>query len=265
MSKALDRLSKLIAQADNAGTDAERETYMARAVEMSAAVGVELTVARAHHAAKRRELPVKDHKVQVSPWAAKPIHRQAMMDLFLAIAEAHDIQCLIGGGNYTAYCAGFPSDIELAEKLFGALSLQMVREADAAIKRGDQKSGYYPVDGRVYRRYFYESFTARISGRLYAARRKEIERIDEKSGQSGGTELVLRNKSAEVTALHKEAVEYLRVTGRLSRRGYTGLEDTNEKNYHYSGAARTHGSQAADRADIGLHDRDMAGATRPEL
>jgi hypothetical protein len=266
MSKSLDRLSKLIAQADNAGTDDERKTFMKAATKMSAVIGVELSVARAHHAAKRRELPVKDFKVQVNSWSAKPLHRKAMMDLFLAIARVHDVKCLIGHDQYYAFCFGLPSDIELTEKLYGVLSLQMVREADTAIKRGDQKQGVYPVDGRIYRRYFYEGFINRVAGRLWRARQEEVERLDEQAAEAGvadsNTGLVLRNKAQEISDFFEEEVKHMK----LSSRGYGGLDAENNKlGGDWSGTGLTHGRQAAERADIGLHDRDMAEATRPEL
>lgn len=265
MSKALDRLSKLIAQADRASTEEERQTYLEKAQEMSAAIGVELAVARAHHASKRREEPVDNFKVQVNDWSAKPIHRKAMMDLFLAIARAHDVRCLIGGLEYQAFCFGLPSDIELVEKLYGVLSLQMVREADAAIKRGDQKKGAYQIDGRVYRRHFYEGFIHRVSGRLHEARREEIRRLDAEARQAGvasaDTGLVLRDKKKEIEDFYQEKISHMKLG-----RGYGGLSDENSKlGGDWTGRATTHGAQAADRADLGLHSRDVSGGNTKAL
>jgi hypothetical protein len=262
MSKTMDRLSKLIAQADNAGTTAEAEAFMEKAMALSKEIGVELAVARAHHASKERELPVADHRVQVNSWSAKPIHRQAMMDLFLAIANSFEVRCLIGGDNYLAFCFGLPSDIEMVEKLFAMLSLQMVSEADQAIKRGDQKKGHYglAVHGKVYRRHFYQGFTARVGGRLRQQNREAAKRYDEThdTAEGGGAEIVLRDKAKEIGEFYQEKISHMK----LAKGGYKGLTDTNEKSDEWSGNATTHGAQAGDRANLGSSDRDLAAGGR---
>lgn len=43
----MDTLSKILAQAENAGTEAEAETFMNRATEMAQALGVSLDMAHA--------------------------------------------------------------------------------------------------------------------------------------------------------------------------------------------------------------------------
>lgn len=259
MSKALDRLSKLIAKADGAATEHERIAYMEAAEKLSALIGVELAVARSHHASKQRQEPVKDFKVKVNDFSAKPIHRSAMMDLFLGIADAHDVRVVISGGSYLAFCYGYEEDIKLVEALYGALSIQMVREADAALKRGDQRyvidyaTKTIGINGKVFRRNFYEGFIRRVSGRLLEAKKSAIRETDEVSG--GGTELVLRDKTQFVDKFFEESIEH------MSLRGYSGLNNTD--NYHRD--AISQGSSAANRANIGLSNSDVGAANRASL
>lgn len=254
MSKSLDRLSKIIAQADRAGTEEERATYMEKAQEMSALIGVELAVARAHHAAKERELPIK-RAVQLNDWSAKPQLRQAMFDLWCAVADNHDLRYTFDTGLYRASCYGLPSDIDLSEKLYTTLAVQMVREADEVIKHTNILQTY-GVNGRVWRFSFYEGFAARVSGRLWEAKRKAAAKIDDAEPVgSTSTAIVLRDKKEEINAFYEEETAHLKIREWRRDTGYT---------QDYTGNARRAGSAAADRANIGARDNDLAGG-RKEL
>lgn len=260
MSDALDRLSKLVSQADRAANDHEREAFMKAAEKMSAKIGVDLAVARAHTVNKEKREEPTEKTIKVNSFGARPIHRTAMMDLWLSIADAQGIQCTISRDNYYAFAYGFPSDIELAETLFGMASFQMVSEADAAVKRGDQKfvidevNRKIGLDGRIYRRNFYQGFTRKVSARLYEARQEAIREADAESG--GGTELVLRDKAREVSDFYAEKTKHLSLRGT-----YKGLDNSDS----LSRDAIRQGALAGSRANLGLSNKDVGGANRPEL
>lgn len=140
MSKTLDRIAKVLNQAENAATPEEAAAFMERAQHLSTLAQIDLAVARAHTVNKeKREEVVVDHRVQVNPFNRR-FNRKYFMDLGAAIAEANDCKVLYGGRDYFLYLTGFPSDIEVVEALFGVLAVQMVSECDTALKRGANKT-----------------------------------------------------------------------------------------------------------------------------
>jgi hypothetical protein len=140
MSKTLDRISKVLNQAENAGTPEEAAVFMEKAQELASLAAIDLAVARSHTVNKeKREEIEKNVAVYVNSYSRRA-NREHFMDLFLAIAGTNDLQCTIGGSRYYAFATGFPSDIEIAKALFGQLSVQMVSDADAALKRGAHKT-----------------------------------------------------------------------------------------------------------------------------
>lgn len=251
MSKALNRLSKILNQAERAPEGSpEREAFMEKALVMSQAIGIDLAVARAHQADREKvETPTRK-QIQVGQYGSKSQSRLNgyLASLFNAVATPNDIQVTFGGNNIYIYAYGFPSDIEVAEKLFASLSVQMVAEADRLLKAGANKEwvedaplyetrddgdfwgGYRAVkrdedgnvvrgralrskvDGRVWRANFYEGFIARISSRLYDARNEEVARRRTEEGkESGSTTLALRDKSREVVDFYKDETKHMRL------------------------------------------------------
>lgn len=143
--KMLDRISKLLNQAERADEGSpEREAFMEKAMVLSQAHSIDLSIARAHQANKEKvEEPERRtyHVGQKGEWkpgkllVMTPVARNAhLVDLFCAVAEANDLEVLISTDNTTCWALGFPSDHDVAEKMFGVLSVQMVAEADHRIK-----------------------------------------------------------------------------------------------------------------------------------
>jgi hypothetical protein len=59
------------------------------------------------------------------------------MELAMYIADVNDVEYIIGDGAYALHAVGFPSDLDVVEAMFTHLAVQMVRECDAALARGD--------------------------------------------------------------------------------------------------------------------------------
>lgn len=259
MADYMERLASLIALADRAENDHERELAMERAEKLSAAIGVELAVARMHAAERTREkteVPVADRIVQVNDYSARPLHRAAMVELFCAITPAHDIRVLIGSDNCIIFCYGFESDIKVVEALFAMLSLQMVSEADAAIKRGEQKwvidedNRKIGVDGRVFRRNFYEGFTKTIAGRLWARRVEATKVVDDASGEKQTGTIALLDKTKTVDEFYEEQIKHRKLGT------FKGV-DNSDSSFQDAISA---GNAAGKRAKLGLSDRDVDGS-----
>ena len=133
--KMLDRVSKLLNQAENAGTPEEAATFMAKAQELAAINAIELSVARAHQAKKEKAQEPEERRIQVNPYTRK-INRAHFIKLAMHIADVNDISYLIGGRDYTLNCVGFPEDLDVLEAMYTHLAVYMVAECDAALKAG---------------------------------------------------------------------------------------------------------------------------------
>lgn len=142
-SEMTAKVAKLLRQAEGASEGSpEREVFMEKAIALSAAYSIDLAVARAHTAKKERAEVPEERKFQTGVYGAR--YRQKagskhMTDLMLAILSANDCRAMIGGDGIWVFGHGMPSDLDLCERLFALLSVQMVSEADAALKRGDHR------------------------------------------------------------------------------------------------------------------------------
>jgi hypothetical protein len=140
MSNMVDRLAKILNQAERAEEGSpEREAFMERAMALSQAHSIDLAVARAHTVKKERlEVPEKrDFKVGQFSGRGAEQKNAHFVDLMIAICDANDIEVTISGSRTFVFGHGMPSDLDMAERFFALLSVQMVQEADAGLKRGD--------------------------------------------------------------------------------------------------------------------------------
>lgn len=133
--KMLDKVSKLLTQAENAGTPEEAATFMEKVQELATKNGIDLALARMHQAKKERVQEPEERRIQINPYTRK-VNRKHFMELAMHIADVNDIEYLIGGGEYTLLAVGFPADLDVLEAMYTHLSVQMVLECDAALKAG---------------------------------------------------------------------------------------------------------------------------------
>lgn len=211
MSANLDKLGKILALADEGSTPEERDAFMQKAEELAAVLGVELALARAHHANKsKREVPIK-RTIKVGNERSKK--NDYLVQLFITIAHPHDIKVTIGYRNIYVNAYGLPSDIDIVEALFGMSVIKMIRDADQAVKidKLQLTAGRYggPVDGRIYRSHFYDGFRSQLASRLWTARRDAIRANggDTEAGDTG-TDIILRDKAKEVEEFYEEDLKH---------------------------------------------------------
>ncbi|WP_375001823.1 DUF2786 domain-containing protein [Aeromicrobium sp. CTD01-1L150] len=161
----LAKVGKLLRHAEGASTEAERETFFAKAQELATTHSIELAVARAAHAEGSEErLPTFEpvrlgHRGQHS--------NVRFVELMLQIAHANDLRCSINADNTGVTLYGFTDDIDVTKTLYVSLVVQMVADADAYIRSGAHR----PVHGRTARAAFYQGWTTRIGQRLAEAQR----------------------------------------------------------------------------------------------
>lgn len=313
--KMLDRVSKLLNQAERAPEESpEREAFLKKAYVLASAYSIDLAIARAHQAKKERvEEPESRrfkigsyHRERVLTGAFKggdeyvvgdrlTIHSSWLVTLFNAIAETQDLEATFSNDGIYVYLHGFPSDMEVTERLYAILSVQMIRDADAAIKRGEHKSlreprykkrnvpnpNYDPdeptwreydgtwynpktisvdvlvttVDAREYRANFYEGFIRRARGRLWEAKR-EARKAAGVEEEGSTAALAVRDKKAEVRDHYEK-----KVLQTLSKRG-KGWAPAEQSTYVDAGVEA--GQEAAARANMGLTP-DMEASRKVEV
>lgn len=221
MSDIIEKIAKVLNQAENASTEAEAEAFLKAAQALSTKYSIGLAEARAHTSKKeKREDPVRQ-TVDLNDFGRNT--KKHLVNLFHRVAEANDVRIDIAQGSTRVYPFGFPSDIELTRTLFAHLAMQMVEEANKFLATGEYKNevqgtwvrkkknnGYYdywdeewvekPVDGRVARSNFYQAFVSRVGQRLMEAKREATAEV---VAESSGTELVLADKKEEVYSYYK--------------------------------------------------------------
>lgn len=188
MSKTLDRISALLAQAEGTTNPDEAEAYMAKAQALATNAAIDLEIARQHQRDRsKREQPIQK-RIQIAERVgeSRKVQNNAaeFVELFLAVGRNNDLMFDIARDSSWVYAYGMPSDIEVTEALYASLLLQMQQSCAEALATGEykQEKGETYFDERTYtwkvrrpdaRRFktsFYQSFIARVSFRLATAR-----------------------------------------------------------------------------------------------
>ena len=226
----LDRVRKLLAKAERAGTPDEAEIYTAKAVELMARHGIDDAVLAAADPLRtadrigsvRVEIddPYSAGKARLLGWTASALACRWVM---------HDAR----GGRVPAVTVfGFDSDRERVE-LYTSLLLQAARPLAELrpLRRGESVAAY--------RRSWLYGFAARIHERLREAQSRAVRERDDDPGSAAGAgssaALVLADRGDQVDRAYAEEFPSLRRARRPS----------------VSGSGYRQGADAADRADLG--------------
>lgn len=257
-SDILDKLAKILNQAEKASTQEEADAFFERAQMLSTKYSIELSVARSHVAkSQQREMPT----VETIDIGEQGSHNLSVFcELFMAIGQPNDITFNISNKSTYVVAFGMPSDIEVTKAIYASVVQQMMQAVNEFIRKGEFKNemttvwsarkGTWvtkPVDTRVAKRTFFDGYTSSIAYRLAMAKQKaEVEAIREQdeqmagSDESSSTALVLANKREEIAEFYKS-----RSTARGSWRG------GNKSHYSQSYSSREAGRTAGNRAILG--------------
>ncbi|MBN9755932.1 DUF2786 domain-containing protein [Pseudonocardia sp. Ae707_Ps2] len=225
----LDRIRKLLAKAERAGTPDEAEIYTDKAFALMARHGIDEALLAAAPGAGARADPIGRSRITVDNpysgakarllgWTASALRCRWVM---------HDQR---GGSVAAVTVFGFASDRERVELLYTSLLLQATA-ALAAVRPPDPGESV-----AAYRRSWIYGFAGRVYERLCAAERSALGETEAETGRAAAsTELVLADRGAEVDRAYD--AEF----GRLRR----------ARRPQVSGSGFRHGAAAADRADLG--------------
>lgn len=190
MSTMLERIAKLLNQAENAGTQAEAATFMEKAQQLAATYSVDLAKARHITKDKERTLPVQ-RTIHIGEAGTKGL--RTLVDLWLGVSQANDIRCTIAHNATRCYAVGFAEDLDVAEALYASLVTQQAKFLDEFKRDGAWKlekvyvesydrwgwrTGEYKNQTWITARLnFQDAFASRISGRLYSAKVQQEQAI----------------------------------------------------------------------------------------
>lgn len=276
----LDLIAALLRKAERTDNEHEADAFMSRAQTLASRHSIDLAIARAHTAKAEKREEVEEQAITMGAKGKQGLAQYVR--LFLNICEVNEIKCLIAHDSTTVYAMGFPSDIEMAQTLYGSLVVQMVQAGEAYLKSGEYKkdtvripgrykrvrSPYWgfdevwvegtekPVDGRVARRSFYEGFITKITSRLREAKNEALEQateentevstvVDEATGQAlTSMALVLREKKAEVDLFYAEKSKRARGSWKGGRGKSGGSHSARSAGREAGGSARIGGGGA---------------------
>lgn len=183
MADMLERVAKLLNQAENAGTEAEADAFMAAAQKLATVHSIDL--ARARHATMKKHRTVPEQR-SVRIGMAKARGLGTLTDLYLGIAAANDLVCTIAHNKTYVYAVGFAEDLDVSEALFASLQVQMAKAADEFRRNGAWQGEKVYVQGTRYsygeykpqtwltaRLNFQEAYALRIRRRLMDAKLDE--------------------------------------------------------------------------------------------
>lgn len=209
----LDKISRLLAKAESTDSAAEAEALVAKAQQLATAHAIDLAAARARHTDRtRRQLP-EQRTVAVGLRGKRGLRH--LVQLFVVTAAPNDVRVDAARDNSHVVLYGFTGDLDVVERLWSSLSVQLVAGAQRRLAAGEHQTagpGRTAVAASSWRVGHAEGFVAAVAARLQAARAAAVRAADSDAAAGGAqavggaatggarqaAELVLREKGAEV-------------------------------------------------------------------
>ena len=248
--RLVDRIGKLLAQAEGTDNEHEAAAFVERAQQLATAHAVDLELARARQrdrAARPGADPLVQERVDVGPRGKRGNRHRVL--LFSVVARANDV--LVNVAHDSTYVLGFGSraDLEVVERLWASLAVQMTSAAQRRLDRGEHR--LTGTAAQTWRLSFYDGWVLEVGERLRAARERAVQSTPVPEGEPSAA-LVLRDKAQRVSEFYAASS-----SARGSWRGpWSGRSSV-------SGSAQAAGRADGSRADLGqpgLRSRGRLGA-----
>jgi len=248
--RLVDRIGKLLAQAEGTDNEHEASAFVERAQQLATAYAVDLELARARQRDKQSRSatePIVQERVAVGARGKRGNRHRVL--LYSVVARANDV--LVNVAHDSTYVLGFGhrADLEVVERLWASLAVQMVSAAQRRMDRGEHRAA--GVAGQSWRLSFYDGWVQAVGERLQAARARAVVETPVPAGTPSAA-LVLRAKAERVQSFYATASE-ARGSWRGPWSGRTAV----------SGRAQAAGQADGQRADLGqprLRQRGRLGA-----
>lgn len=265
---SLERIGKLLAMAEGAGSEEEANAFFAKAQSLATLYAVTLADVRSEREKRVQKTAEKPVKQTIEVGERRKHINAHLCELWCRIAQSNDLKINLAHNNTYVVLFGMPSDIEAAEALFAAIAPQMVRFAEDYLRTNEWREetvwrakrvkvaswyseedwGYFPVTKQSARASFYSGYTSRIGRILRDARKEGIKAADEHfhtEAEEQGLETSTESTAALV--LKEKAVVVDDFYGRTS----TAKGSWGGANSGSSSRASSAGRSAADRTRLG--------------
>ena len=218
--RLLDRIGKLLAQAEGTDNEHEADAFVTRAQELATSYAVDLESARARQAARRgRPGPAEvfEQRRMAVGERGRRGNRQLIL-LYVVVAQANDVLVNVAQDSTFVIGFGHPADLDVVERLWASLATQMAGGASRRLRAGEHRRAGAPAVS--WRLSFYDGWLAAVQQRLAEARTRALRAVADRSvsmkdgladsgdptqpGASCG-ELVLRAKADRVRQFHDGA------------------------------------------------------------
>ena len=202
-ARLLDKIGKLLAQAEGTDNEHEADAFVTRAQELATTYAIDLELARARQTNRRlkqAEEAFEQRRLLIGV-RGKRGNRQLGL-LYLLVAEANDVMVNVATDSTFVLGFGYPADLDVVEQLWASLATQMASAAARRLRAGEHREvGVAAVSWRLS---FYEGWMHAVQQRLTAARERAVT-AHEDAATSGA--LVLRAKTERVREFHDQASE----------------------------------------------------------
>ena len=246
--RLVDRVGKLLAQAEGTDNEHEAAAFVERAQQLATAYAVDLELARARQRDRHRrggDEPLVQERVDVGA-PGKRGNRHRVL-LYAVVAGVNDV--MVNVSRDSSYVLGFGhrADLEVVERLWASLAVQMTAAAQRRMDAGEHRRA--GVAGLTWRLSFYDGWVEAVGRRLQQARERAVAQATREAADrvsAGGATgepsaaLVLRAKADRVREFYAAESE-----ARGSWRGARSGRTAHSRSAHASG--RTDG----ERADLG--------------
>jgi hypothetical protein len=199
--RLLDKIGKLLAQAEGTDNEHEADAFVARAQELATSYALDLELARARQQDRRLKAVEEafEQRRLVVGERGKRGNRQLVF-LYLAVAHANDVIVNVAQDSTFVIGFGYPADLDVVERLWASLTTQMATAASRRLRAGEH--------GRIaaisWRLSFYEGYVHAVQSRLQQARDRALAQT---TSEVRTGELVLRKKAERVQAFHDQESE----------------------------------------------------------
>jgi hypothetical protein len=253
--RLVDKVGKLLAQAEGTDNEHEAAAFVERAQQLATAHAVDLELARVRQRERSQrgtEEPLVQERVEVGVRGRRGNRHRVL--LYAVVARVNDV--LVNVAHDSTYVLGFGhrSDLEVVERLWASLAVQMTSSAERRMARGEHRSA--GVAGQTWRLSFYDGWVEAVGRRLEQARDRAVAQAVAASAPAPAgqpaTALVLRAKSDRVRDFYATRSE-----ARGSWRG--PVSGRTARSSRATAAGRSDGERA-DLGQTGVRQRGRLGA-----
>ena len=253
--RLVDKVGKLLAQAEGTDNEHEAAAFVERAQQLATAHAVDLELARARQRERHRrggEEPLVQERVEVGSRGRRGNRHRVL--LYAVVARVNDV--LVNVAHDSTYVLGFGhrSDLEVVERLWASLAVQMTTAAERRMARGEHRAA--GVAGQTWRLSFYDGWVEAVGRRLEQARDRAVAA----AVKAGGTTATGSSSTALVLRAKAERVQDFYATQSDARGSWRGAVSGRTAR---SGRAQAAGRADGERADLGhsrVRQRGQLGA-----